>query len=76
MNFAYFPALISVGYKFREGPFTSESQLSHPKCVKSHHSSPVIQSTDHSLPYCYCVVWTVWTVCLVVSWGVLTKDHG
>ena len=35
MNFAYFHALILVGYKFLEGPFTRGSQLSHPKMCKN-----------------------------------------
>ena len=51
MAFAYFPVLISVGYKFLKGSFASESQLNHPKmCENQKYVSPLVQSTDYTLP--------------------------
>ena len=56
MVFTYFTVLISVGYKFPEGPFASRSQLNHPKMCKNQkyaipvvHSSPVVYSTVYTL---------------------------
>ena len=54
------PVLISVRYKFLKGFFASESQLNYPKMCKNQkicqssspfqYSSPVVQSTDYTLP--------------------------
>ena len=59
MNFAYFPALILVGYKFLEDPFTSESQLNHPKMFKNQkYASPEVHS---SIPV------TLWAVAYLLG---------
>ena len=60
MVFAYFTVLISVGYKFLEGPFASRSQLNHPKmCKNQKYAIPVVHSTVYTLlmrpPFWECI---------------------
>ena len=55
----YFTFLISVRYKFLEGPFASRTEsIKPPKIVKNQkyvipvvHSSPVVHSTVYTLPF-------------------------